>query len=86
VEDGAKLAKRAAVTGQSQLAIDLLGAAIRKDPRHPDMPEWSLAVADLLLRQPDRENEARRVLEAARERADEKALQRIDALLATLPT
>ncbi len=85
VEDGAKLARRAAVTGQSQLAIDLLDAAIRKEPRHPDMPEWSLTAADLLLRQPDREDQARRVLEAARERADDKVLQRIDGLLATLP-
>lgn len=86
VEDGAKLARRAAVTGQSQLGIDLLAAAIRKDPRHPDMPEWSLTAADLLLRQPDRESQARQVLEAARERAEGNALQRIEALLATLPT
>jgi len=85
VEDGAMLARRAAVVGQSGLAIDLLTAAIRKDPRHPDMSAWTLSAAELLLRQPDRETEARSLLESARERAEEQALQRIDALLATLP-
>jgi hypothetical protein len=41
VEDGARLAQRAATLGQSALAIDLLRAAIGKDPRHPDMPALS---------------------------------------------
>lgn len=86
VEDGVKLARRATVVGQSQLAIDLLKAAIRKDFKHPEMPEWSVAAADLLLRQPGRESEARALLEAARTRAEAAVLERIEGLLATMPS
>lgn len=84
VEDGARLAKRAAAIGQSALAIDLLRAAIRQHPRHPEGPNWSLAAAELLLREPGRETEARSLLESARERANEQTLPRIEALLTTL--
>jgi hypothetical protein len=84
IEDGARLAQRAAMSGQSALALDLLRAAIRAGRRHPQMPAWSLQAADLLLRQPGTEAEARSLLEAARERAADEERQRIEQLLATL--
>lgn len=84
VEDGARLAERAEMVGQSALAADLLRAAIRRQPRHAQMPAWSLRAADLLLRRPDTEREVRVLLEAARERAAEEDRERIEQLLATL--
>ncbi|HRQ64099.1 MAG TPA: hypothetical protein PKZ76_04410 [Xanthomonadaceae bacterium] len=84
-EDGARLAERAALAGQSALAVDLLRAAIRKHPRNPQMPAWSLRAADLMLRQPGMEGEARALLVGATERADEATRQRIEQLMATLP-
>lgn len=84
VEDGVRLAQRATMSGQSALALDLLRAAIRARPRHPQMPAWSLQAADLLLRQPGTEDEARTLLEAARERAADEERQRVEQLLKTL--
>jgi hypothetical protein len=84
-EDGARLAERAALAGQSTLAVDLLRAAVRKHPRNPHMPAWSLRAADLMLRQPGTEAEARALLQGATERADDGTRQRIEQLMATLP-
>jgi hypothetical protein len=84
-EDGARLAERAALAGQSALAVDLLRAAIRKHPRNSQMPSWSLRAADLMLRQPGTEGEARALLLGATERADDATRQRIEQLMATLP-
>ena len=85
VEDGVRLAGRAALLGQSGLAIDLLLAAIRREPKHPQLPAWTVQVADLMLRQPGREAQARSLLDAALTRADGADRSRIEALLATLP-
>ncbi len=85
VEDAVRLARRAALLGQSGLAIDLLLAAIRREPKHPQLPGWTVQAADLMLRQPGREAQARSLLDAAMTRADGADRSRIEALLATLP-
>lgn len=85
-EDSAKLAERARFAGQNALALDLLLAAVRRHPRHPDMPQWTLRAVELLLRKAGAETQARTLLEAARAQCRDDALgERLAAQLAELP-
>jgi hypothetical protein len=85
-EDSVLLAERAMHGGQSQLAIDLLLAVLRRYPKHPEMPQWTLKAVDLLLRQPGRESQVRGLLRRAAERTEDEAIQtRIASQLAALP-
>jgi hypothetical protein len=85
-EDSALLAERAVFGGQRQLALDLLLALLRRHPKDPSMPQWTLRAVDLLLRQPGREGQARALLARARERCTDEAIgARLDAQLAALP-
>ena len=75
IEDSIRLAERAAQSGQSSLAVDLLLAAVHADSRHPEMPRWTWRAVDLLLRQPGREAQALSLLDKALPRCDDPALR-----------
>ncbi|MBN8726780.1 MAG: DUF4013 domain-containing protein [Xanthomonadales bacterium] len=84
-EDGHRLATRARDLGQSQLAIDIWLAMLKRWPRDPARAEWVLAVAPLLA-QRDRLPLARSLLEStAGETGDAEAKSRLGAALAALP-
>jgi len=86
LEQNALLAKRATFAGQTQLAINLLLAAVRHPTRHADKPQWALQAADLMSRQSGREQQARELLLQARADCNDGELRgRIDAQLALLP-
>jgi hypothetical protein len=85
-EDSARLAERAVFGGQSRLAIDLLLALLRRYPKHPSVPQWTLRVVDLLLRQSGHEAQARALIEQARIRCEDEQLDaKLAAQLAALP-
>lgn len=84
LEHAGQLVERARLGGQGTLAADLLCAMLRRHPRHDDAPRWGLDAA-LLLAERNRDDDARRLLEQARERCDETALgEKIDAALKAL--
>ncbi|MCU0755304.1 MAG: hypothetical protein MUE46_09300 [Xanthomonadales bacterium] len=81
IEDGVKLARRAATRGQARLALELLRAALRTAPKHRDAPEWAADAAEMLLRVPGQEAAARSLLTAMRPRAEGAVQLRIEQLL-----
>ncbi len=80
IEDGVKLARRAAVGGQQRLALELLRAALRTAPKHRDAPEWAADAAEMLLRVPGQEATARALLGAMLPRAEGAVKARIEQL------
>jgi hypothetical protein len=76
------LVARAREVGQSQLAADLLEAALRRHPRDVEAPRWGLDLGMLLVDRLGRDADARIMLDQARSRCDDDALRmRIDAAL-----
>lgn len=53
-------------SGQSQLALDILQALLRRHPRHPAAPRWALEAAMLLHDRFGRDADARELIETAR--------------------
>lgn len=84
IEDGVKLARRAATSGQARLALELLRGALRTAPKHRDAPEWAADAAEVLLRSPGQEATARALLTTMRPRAEGAVQSRIDQLLQAL--
>ena len=87
VEHGDQLAQRAKTLGQAQLALDQWQALLRRHPKDVCAPRWALDAALTMVERFGRDAEARTLLESARSRCEEPALlDKIDALLASLPT
>ncbi|HEV8692826.1 MAG TPA: hypothetical protein VGQ93_01370 [Lysobacter sp.] len=84
-EDAERLAERARATGQSQLAVDLLRALLRKYPKRAAAARWGLDAALLLVDRYGRDDEARELLETALVRCEDDDLkQKIEAALKPL--
>lgn len=84
-EHGERLAERARLSGQSQTAVDALGALLRHSPRHPAAPRWALDAALLLVDRLGRDDEARVLLEQAIARCEEPQLrEKLEAALKPL--
>ncbi|MCX7556735.1 hypothetical protein OS187_07850 [Xanthomonadaceae bacterium JHOS43] len=83
-EDGHRLALRGKDLGQTQLAIDLWLAMLKRWPRDRARVDWALAVAPLLV-QRDRIPLARQILEYVARDVDAEPKARIEATLAQLP-
>ena len=77
-----RLAEQARLGGQSQLAVDAYQALLRRYPADANAPQWGLHAAMLLVDRSGRDADARVLLEQARERATDPALQqKIEAAL-----
>lgn len=84
-EDAERLAERARALGQSQFAIDILRALLRKHPRRAAAPRWALDAALLLVDRQGRDDEARELLETALARCEDDEIRpRIEAALKAL--
>ena len=84
-ESAAQLADHAMRAGQGTLALDLLRAALRAEPKHPKAAGWALQAARWLRRHPDGAREALAVLRHAQSIATDAAeLEVIAAELAEL--
>ncbi len=85
LEHAEQLADRARLSGQAQLAVDLWQALLRRQPKDVSAPRWALNAALLLVDRFGRDAEARVLLEQARERNEDPALQeKIEAALKPL--
>ena len=84
-EHGDRLAARAKLGGQAQLALDGWQALLRRHATHPDAPRWALDTAMLLVERFGRDADARTLLQQARARTTDAALaEKIDAALKPL--
>lgn len=84
-EHGERLAERARMTGQTQLALDTLRAMLRQSPRSPSAPRWALDSALLLVDRFGRDDEARAILEQALARCEDPVLrEKLEAALKPL--
>ncbi|MGY0798356.1 hypothetical protein ACW7G0_04790 [Lysobacter sp. A286] len=88
VEHAEHLIERARLAGQNQLALDCLQSLLRAHPRHQTAPRWGLDAALLMVDRMDRDEEARALLQQAREgcqdSGDDGLLTRIEAALTAL--
>lgn len=75
IEHAQQLAERARLGGQRQLAADTLRALLQAHPRHPGAPRWGLDAALLLAESTGQDEQARELLEQARERCEDPALR-----------
>ena len=81
-EHGTRLAEQARLGGQAQLAVDALHALFNAHPGEADSAQWGLSAAMLMLERFDRKAEAKVLLERARARTQDPALQqKIDGAL-----
>ncbi|MGO1073177.1 hypothetical protein [Lysobacter sp. CA199] len=74
-EHAERLAERARLAGQSQLAVDVLRSLLRQSPRNPSAPRWALDAALLLVDRFGRDDEARALLEQALARCEDDSLR-----------
>lgn len=85
-EQGLDLAQRAHLSGQGQVAVDLLARMRRRFPKQRERVDWALMEADLILRRNGDVGQAREALEGALDRAvGDEQRRRLEAMLATLP-
>lgn len=85
IADGERLAERAQLSGQAQLAVDTLRAMLRKYPKSPNAPRWGLEASLLLVDRFGRDDEARELLEQALTRCEDPSLQeRLEAAIKPL--
>ncbi|MBT2748786.1 MULTISPECIES: DUF4013 domain-containing protein [unclassified Lysobacter] len=85
MEHAERLAERARMAGQSQLALDLLRSLLRQSPRNPSAPRWALDAALLLVDRFGRDDEARALLEQALTRCEDATLsEKLQAALKPL--
>ena len=75
IADGERLAERARLSGQAQLAVDTLRAMLRKYPKSPNASRWGLEASLLLVDRFGRDDEARELLEQALTRCEDPSLQ-----------
>jgi hypothetical protein len=85
IEHAELLAQRARMGGQAQLALDQWQALLRRHPKEANAPRWALDAALVLSERFGRDADARVLLEQARTRCDDAALQeKIEAALKPL--
>ena len=85
VEHGELLAQRARMSGLAQLAVDQWLALLRRHPREPNAPRWALDAALLMSERFGRDEEARALLQQARNQSQDPELQqKIEAALKPL--
>ncbi len=83
--DAEHLVERARLSGQSQLAVDLLRSLLRNHPRNASAPRWGLDAALLLVDRFGRDDEARELLDQAQARCEDPALRaKLEAALKPL--
>lgn len=84
-EHAERLAERARMAGQSQLALDLLRSLLRQSPRSSSAPRWALDAALLLVDRFGRDDEARALLQEALTRCEDDTLRgKLEAALKPL--